>query len=131
MDYKQDAKFLAEWEKLGYMYSDSNIEKVYLGWKLAENVNTDELLENALAAPLKTCDGEDTTVHYYLYKLLFTLWDDKDSFSGKRPFGNSCWEYDLYQALIIGGFVASVDKAEANLFAAKLINYIFSECLNG
>lgn len=35
-----------------------------------------------------------------LKKLLITLWLDGESFNGKRPFGNSGWDYQIYSALI-------------------------------
>lgn len=41
-----------------------------------------------------------TTVRGYLVRLLETLWDERDNFSGKRPFGGSAWEFDLYEALV-------------------------------
>lgn len=34
-----------------------------------------------------------------------TLWDEKEAFNGKRPFGNSDWDGDLVIALIRGGMV--------------------------
>jgi hypothetical protein len=44
------------------------------------------------------------TVRDYLKGLLQNLWIEGEGFSGKRPFGNSGWEYDLYQPLIAVGF---------------------------
>lgn len=45
------------------------------------------------------------TVRDYLLTLLETLWEEKDGFSGKRPFGNSGWEWDLYTALVTAGLL--------------------------
>lgn len=45
------------------------------------------------------------TIREYLKELLLELWEEKESFSGKRPFGNSGWEYDLYKPLIKHGIV--------------------------
>jgi len=45
------------------------------------------------------------TIKVYLKKLLKQLWKKKESFSGKRPFGNTDWEYDLYVILIQHGIV--------------------------
>jgi hypothetical protein len=63
-----------------------------------------------LLAALETrfdCDiGDDITIRDYLRTLLMTLWEEGEGFSGKRPFGNSGWKYDLYAPLIKGGFVA-------------------------
>jgi hypothetical protein len=44
--------------------------------------------------------GKTVTIRNYLKELLLTLWEEGESFSGKRPFGNSGWEYDLYKPLI-------------------------------
>lgn len=45
---------------------------------------------------------EPVTIKDYLMSLLSQLWHAKSSFSGKRPFGNSGWEFDVYRALIMG-----------------------------
>ena len=50
-------------------------------------------------------DGDTLTIKEYLHKLLSTLWDEGESFNGKRPFGNSGWEYDIYTALVKCGAV--------------------------
>jgi hypothetical protein len=56
-------------------------------------------------------DAGATTIRAYLQALLVTLWQEGESFSGKRPFGNSGWEYDLYKALIKGGAIdGTVDE---------------------
>lgn len=46
-----------------------------------------------------------TTVRGYLVALLATLWDAGEGFSGKRPFGDSSWEYDLYIPLAKAGLI--------------------------
>lgn len=50
-------------------------------------------------------DAHAKTVRNYLIALLHTLWAEGDSFSGKRPFGNSGWTYDLCDALHNAGLV--------------------------
>lgn len=47
-------------------------------------------------------DGDLGTISIkdYLKELLVALLRDGESFSGKRPFGNSGWEYSLAAALI-------------------------------
>jgi len=40
------------------------------------------------------------TIKEYLKELLTELWREGEGFSGKRPFGNSGWEYDIYAALV-------------------------------
>lgn len=49
--------------------------------------------------------GKDVTIRDYLHELLLTLWNKGESFSGKRPFGNSGWETDLFIPLIKAGYV--------------------------
>lgn len=39
--------------------------------------------------------GSEITVREYFVSLLRTLWDQEDTFSGKRPFGDSGWKWDL------------------------------------
>jgi hypothetical protein len=56
-------------------------------------------------------DAGAETIRDYLKALLTELWREKEGFGGKRPFGNSGWEADVYIALIVGGFVeGSVDE---------------------
>jgi len=83
-----------------------------------------------LAIPMKDNDAEATTIKEYLIELLTTLWDKGEGFSGKRPFGNSGWEYDLYGPLVEAGAVPGTlddegcisevdsDKANALIFDA-------------
>lgn len=58
-----------------------------------------------LALPLGKNDSGSDTIGGYLVELLATLWGSGEGFSGKRPFGNSGWEYDLYLPLIKAGLV--------------------------
>lgn len=54
-------------------------------------------------------DGENDTgaktVREYLLRLLMTLIEEGESFSGKRPFGNSDWDWDLAAPLGIAGLI--------------------------
>lgn len=59
-----------------------------------------------LACPMVDDDsGVDGTVGDYLIALLAVLWAEDEGFSGKRPFGNSGWQNDVYTALRVGGVV--------------------------
>lgn len=51
-------------------------------------------------------DAEAATVRDYLKALLTTLLREEEGFSGKRPFGNSSWMYELYLPLVKAGAVA-------------------------
>lgn len=49
-----------------------------------------------------------TTIGDYLKALLSELWIREEAFSGKRPFGNSGWKYDIYQTLLKNRLVTGV-----------------------
>lgn len=39
----------------------------------------------------------------WLRNLLAALWNEKENFSGKHPFGNSGWDHDAYIAIVKHG----------------------------
>lgn len=53
-----------------------------------------------LDIPMAQNDADAATIGDYLRSLLGALWHKKEKFSGKRPFGNGGWEFDLYRALV-------------------------------
>ena len=59
-----------------------------------------------------TLEGEKITFRKYLKLLLETLWKEGEGFSGKRPFGNSGWEHELYHGLIEIGSLEGVWNEE-------------------
>lgn len=50
-------------------------------------------------------DAGAKTIREYFVSLLWELWVEGESFSGKRPFGNSGWEYEIYQSLAKAGAI--------------------------
>lgn len=78
-------------------------------------------------------DAGAKTIREYLKALLTKLWKEGEGFSGKRPFGNSGWEFPLYTALVkageVGGsldedgYLYSCDYKDAN----KLVNATIEE----
>jgi hypothetical protein len=60
-----------------------------------------------------------------------TLWIGQEGFSGKRPFGNSCWDGDLISCLIKNklikgkldedGYLADYDNKEVDKFVMSQI----------
>jgi hypothetical protein len=71
------------------------------------NITPQELL----ALPLPENDSGADTVRGYLVALLDTLWREDEGFSGKRPFGNSGWQGDLYGPMVKAGVVpGTVDE---------------------
>ena len=68
----------------------------------------DKSLLSALNIRFDSDAGDNLTIREYFYKLLKTLWEEGDGFSGKRPFGNSGWQYDLYAPLVKHGYVDGI-----------------------
>jgi hypothetical protein len=61
---------------------------------------------DVLAVPLRNdTDSGAADIRGYLKALLTTLYREDSDFSGKRPFGNSGWKYDLYIALGLAGMI--------------------------
>lgn len=64
-----------------------------------------------LDIPMESNDAKAKTIRDYLKALLTELWTEGEGFSGKRPFGNSGWEYDLYRPLLVAKLInGSVDE---------------------
>lgn len=62
-------------------------------------------MSDVLNTPMDGNDADASTIKEYLIQLLLAVWRDKEGFSGKRPFGNSNWDFDLYAALIKAGLI--------------------------
>lgn len=81
-------------------------------WEKMMKVNT--LTEKArvgLDVKFQSDDLGKVTFREYFHKLLQTLWYEDEGFSGKRPFGNSGWSWDLFRGLVANGLVTgSFDK---------------------
>jgi hypothetical protein len=58
-----------------------------------------------LACPMGDNAADAATVGQYLITLLSDLWELGEGFNSKRPFGMSCWDFDIYEALIAADFV--------------------------
>lgn len=60
-------------------------------------------------------DSGQPTIRGYLLALLRGVWSEGEGFSGKRPFGNSSWEYDLYDAIVRAGYVKGTFDSYGNV----------------
>ena len=80
----------------------------------AQAVGLDKL--GILDIPLEENDANAATIREYFKAQLRTLWTEQESFSGKRPFGNSSWDSDLTRDLIRGGRVAGTIDDEGDYF---------------
>ena len=88
--------------------------------------------EEILRLPMESNDADAKTIGDYLLKLSEEVWKENECFSGKRPFGNSGWEHELYIALarneaIVGkidedGYLEEYDEATAD----KLVKQAFA-----
>jgi hypothetical protein len=55
-------------------------------------------------------DADAATIRDYLVALVRQVWVENEGFSGKRPFGNSGWQDDLYVTIMRAGLVnGSID----------------------
>jgi len=97
-------------------------------------------LDRLLDLEMQGNDCDATTIRDYLHKLLREVWVEQDGFSGKRPFGNSSWEYDMYIPLIKDGiidgkfedddpecYIESVDSKLGHKIILQLIDHIFGK----
>jgi hypothetical protein len=85
----------------------------------------------ALDLPMPDNDANATSIRSYLVELLAKVWEEGECFNGKRPFGNSGWEYDLFPPLITAGlvtgrldedgYVDDIDDRAATLLIAAAI----------
>lgn len=71
------------------------------------------IAHRVLAARMPAPNGADArTVTDYLTALLSELWRQEADFSGKRPFGMSGWQHEVYEGLFRAGFdVGVTDEA--------------------
>jgi hypothetical protein len=88
-------------------------------------------LDAILDTPYTFRDCSAENLRLYFYYLLDAVWVEGEDFSGKRPFGNSDWETEVYAALIaINAIYGRIDEdgrpwrfneREANQLISKLI----------
>lgn len=64
-----------------------------------------ETARQALNLKMQPNDANAPTIRDYLIRLLSLVWEEGEGFNGKRPFGNSGWEYDLYVPLVRAGMI--------------------------
>lgn len=92
---------------------------------------TVERVDAALAVRFDSDAGDGLSLREWLVALARKVWQEGEGFSGKRPWGNSGWDWDPVPALINAGllagrldedgYVETVDERDlANLMAAAL-----------
>ena len=60
-------------------------------------------MKEILNLPMIDNDVDADTIGNYLKLLLLELWVKGEGFSGKRPFGNSDWQWKIYESLAKAG----------------------------
>ena|SRR6187402_3434148 len=90
--------------------------------------------QQILAVPMEDSDSGATTIRGYLVALLAAVWAEQSDFSGKRPFGNSGWEFDLHAALVKVGLIGGsfdedgcleeCDEAAGDVMISAAIAYL-------
>lgn len=92
--------------------------------------------KNILGIPMEENDADASTIGEYLIRLLCALWTEGEGFSGKRPFGNSGWEYEIYRSLVASkivegqideeyGDLLDVNKKDANEIILETIKSLY------
>lgn len=71
--------------------------------------------QDVLDVPIYEPDSGAISLRNYLKTLLKTLWDEADGFSGKRPFGNSGWQWSLAKAMVEAGIPVGTLDADGYL----------------
>lgn len=62
--------------------------------------------QQILNTPMGDNDAGASSIGGYLTALLAALWEEGECFGGKRPFGNSGWESDLFLPLVKTGYIS-------------------------
>jgi hypothetical protein len=74
-------------------------------------------------------DAGAETIGEYLTFLLERVWVEGEGFSGKRPFGNSSWHYEIYEALADAGIIEATKDEDGyikefdSVEASKLVQW--------
>lgn len=68
-----------------------------------------------LDTPMPHNDAGAPTIGAYLVALAREVWRENEGFSGKRPFGNSGWEGEIYTALAAAGYIEATDHGGGDI----------------
>ena len=83
-----------------------------------------------LDLPMQENDAAASTVRDYLQRLLRGVWIEGEGFDGKRPFGNSGWQDEVYKTLGKAGLIeVDSDGSPYNYEAAEELVLIAIDAL--
>lgn len=74
--------------------------------------------EQVLNCPItNNCSGlgDANTIKEFFVKCMMDLWLEAEDFNAKRPCGNSDWEYEIAESLILAGLVDRFDDSYIGL----------------
>jgi hypothetical protein len=124
-----------------YNGSDSDMSTITLKeFMKITNQNLKEIIDytTVLSLPMQKNDANAETIGDYLNSLLSAVWGEEESFSGKRPFGNSGWKHEIYYTLVKEKIIeGSIDLEYGDLTdydevaANKVINEAIQSLLKG
>ncbi len=80
---------------------------------------TSPTAQQILDTPMEVNDAEAATIREYLVALAAGVWNQGEGFSGKRPFGSSGWEWDLYDALVTAGHITGTVDSRGTVDADR------------
>lgn len=63
------------------------------------------MAHKVLDLPMDENDAGAKTIRDYMKALLRAVLTETEGFSGKRPFGNSGWDWDMHKPLVKAGLV--------------------------
>lgn len=81
---------------------------------------TDPTPRDLLDLVITDSDVGDVKLRSYVHQLFEALWQQVDSFSGKRPFGSSDWQWRVYAAMGRAGYVEAVFDDYGDLEAVDM-----------
>lgn len=129
---------------LGEAAGDTDLESVYRQadqtlsqlrevvaqkWKPPEV--TDEQLLELCDRPFECYDfSQPITLRWWVFQTITKLFYETEGFSGKRPHGNSGWDYYLYRPFIDAGLITEPFTDDQEQFANDLIVRAFALMLN-
>lgn len=80
-------------------------------------------MTNILDLAMEENDADAATIRDYLKELLVMVWEKDESFSGKRPFGNSGWKYDIYRTLATHKLIEAEIDEDGDVIDIKRSEY--------
>lgn len=79
---------------------------------MSDHQFTAEQVGRALQLPTQGGPREGAPVGEYLGSLLHMVWEFGEGFDGKRPFGDSGWQWEIYEVLLRAGLIPGTLTAD-------------------